>query len=121
MGSTGSGNFSDFQGHKSKNTNQGGSSVNSECGKAFATDLEDIEISTYYITNNKLPEVNSKINISFNGTRIVALLNNHEIGNLPTKFNYLVACLQDYNYIGIISSTTINPISTITINATPNE
>ena len=121
MGSTGSGNFSDYQGYSGKNPKQGGESKQSECGKAFRTDLEDVELSEFFTQNGTLPPVESPIEVTFNGTRIVAIQNNLEIGYLPTRFNYLIACLQEFNYSGIISSLATAPISSLTINVSPDE
>ena len=121
MGSTGSGNFTDYNGFTGSNPKQGGKSQEEKCGKAFSADLEDVELSNYYLENNNLPETNSEVIIHFNGMRIVASIDGLEIGNLPTKFNYLLACFEKFNYSGIISYTTITPLHTIKINVTPNE
>jgi hypothetical protein len=121
MGSTGSGNFTDYQGYSSNNPKQGGESKDNVCERAFRTELEDIDTSEYYRANNNLPEENSEIFISFNGYRIVALVNDQEIGNLPTKYNYLRRCMENYTYSGIVSNTSTNPINSITINVSPNE
>lgn len=122
MGSTGSGNFSDYNGFKGNNPKQGGKGNLNECGKAFTTDLEDVEVSSYYLQNNDLPPVMTTIIISFNGTRIVACSKNGiEIGNLPTKFNYLLACLEEFSYSGIVTNISTTPIINVTINVTPDE
>ncbi len=121
MGSTGSGNFSDYQGYSGNNPKQGGISEEDVCEKAFRTELEDVDTSDYYIKNNDLPIVNSGVFISFNGQRIVALVNNQEIGNLPTKYNYLRRCMESHTYSGIVSNTSTEPINSIIINISPNE
>lgn len=119
MGSTGSGNFTDYQGHSGNNPKQGGSSNETDCGKAFRTILEDVDNSQYYINHANLPVVNTQITIGFNGNRIVAIAGTEEIGNLPTKYNYLRACFEEFNYTGIVSNSSTTPINSIMINVTP--
>lgn len=121
MGSTGSGNFTDYQGFSGNNPIQGGESKENECGKAFRIELEDFDTSEYYNTNGQLPDINTVIIIGFNGSRIVAIADNYEIGNLPTKYNYLRKCLNEFNYSGIVSNTSSIPINSIIINVSPNE
>lgn len=120
MGSTGSGNFTDYQGFSGNNPKQGGESNENKCEKAFRTELEDIDTSEYYISNGHLPEVNTEITIEFNGHRIVATIDSQEIGNLPTKYNYLRKCMIEFTYSGIVSNTSTNPINSIIINVSPN-
>lgn len=120
MGSTGSGNFTDYQGYSGNNPKQGGESKENECGKAFRTELEDVDTSEYYNSNGKLPSLNAVIIIGFNGSRIVAIVEGQEIGNLPTKYNYLRKCMNEFNYSGIVSNTSTTPINSITINVSPD-
>lgn len=121
MGSTGSGNFTDYQGFSGGNPKQGGESNENLCERAFRTELEDVDTSEYYKSNGHLPDLNSEITIKFNGHRIVATTNGQEIGNLPTKYNYLRRCMEDYTYFGIVSNSSSNPINFIIINVSPNE
>lgn len=121
MGSTGSGNFTDYKGYSSNNPKQGGISNENDCKKAFRTHLEDVDISEYFINHGNLPPVNGAIVINFNGVRIVASYNDEEIGNLPTKFNYLRKCLEEFTYTGLITVVSNIPVNSITISASPNE
>lgn len=121
MGSRGTGNFTDYHGYNGGNPKQGGKSGENKCEQAFSAYLEDVETSQFYKEYSSLPSIRSEVIVKFNGSRIVAVLNEKEIGNLPTKFNYLIACLSEYNYSGIVSSTTVTPILTIKINVTPND
>lgn len=120
MGSTGSGNFTDYQGFSGNNPKQGGESSENKCEKAFRTELEDVDTSEYYNSQGRLPDVNTEVNIEFNGHRIVATINGVEIGNLPTKYNYLRQCMNEYTYLGIVSNTSSNPINSIIINVSPD-
>ncbi|AZA88699.1 hypothetical protein EG349_18940 [Chryseobacterium shandongense] len=120
MGSTGSGNFTDYEDFSGTSPKQGGLSTDNDCGKAFRTDLEDVDTSEYYKSNGKLPDVNMSIVIGFNGSRIVAMVADKAIGNLPTKYNYLRKCMSDITYSGIISNTSTLPINSVTINVSPD-
>src|SRR5690606_14285649 len=113
--------FTDYQGYSSNNPKQGGTSSENDCKKAFRTELEDVETSIYYTTNGVLPDVNTAITIIFNGLRIVAVVNGQEIGNLPTKYNYLRKCMDEITYSGVVANTSDIPINSITINVSPNE
>ncbi|MDQ1772873.1 hypothetical protein GQR60_19875 [Labilibaculum sp. A4] len=121
MGSTGSGRFTDYQGYSGSNPKQGGESKENECGKAFRTELEDVDVSEYYDSIGQLPDMNTVISIGFNGSRIIAIVDGLGIGNLPTKYNYLRKCMIEFNYSGIISNTSSTPINSIIINVSPDE
>ncbi|MDZ7775285.1 MAG: hypothetical protein U5L09_06555 [Bacteroidales bacterium] len=120
MGSTGSGNFTDYGSYSGGNPKQGGETKENECEKAFRTELEDVDTSEYFTSKERLPVINTEIAIEFNGHRIVATIDGREIGNLPTKYNYLRKCMNDYTYSGIVSNTSSNLINSITINVFPN-
>ncbi|KKQ32117.1 MAG: hypothetical protein A2266_09110 [Bacteroidetes bacterium RIFOXYA12_FULL_40_10] len=120
MGSTGSGNFTDYQGFSGNNPKQGGESNENKCEKAFRTELEDVDTSEYYNSIGHIPDVNAEVIIEFNGHRIVATINGIEIGNLPTKYNYLRKCMNEYTYSGIVSNTSSIPINSIIINVSPD-
>lgn len=124
MGSTGGGNFSDYS--KSKPTtlegNNGGASGNDNCGQAFNTPLEEVSRCRYYLNHSDVPEINTDIIISFNGSRIVAsTLEGEELGYLPTRFNYLKLCLNsNFSYSGFVNSSSLVPTPSIRIDVTPN-
>ncbi len=120
MGSTGSGNFTDYQGYSGSNPKQGGESKEDICEKAFKTELEDVDTSEYFLSNKHLPPENTEVVIAFNSHRIIASIEGLETGNLPTKYNYLRRCMNDYKYSGIVSNASTAPINSITINVVPN-
>jgi hypothetical protein len=123
MGSSGSGSFSDYSENKPKPEKAGGgSSSTDKCLRAFATSLEDVERCTYYIRHKALPPIQSKVIISFNGTRIVALNPQKlEIGYLPTTYNYLRNCMDDGNsYSGVIRAQSISPSLSVLIDIAPD-
>ncbi|WP_147437186.1 hypothetical protein [Brenneria alni] len=116
MGSSGSGSFTDYSNAEKKVTDggevSGGDSGLDRCETAFSAGLEDVALYSYYQKYNNVPPINSKVEIVFTkrltaidiGTRL-------ELGALPTKYNYLLACMHSgFHYIGIVSHVT-NSIS----------
>lgn len=123
MGSTGSGNFSDYPGNGNavKGVTGGESGVNA-CERAFKTRLEDVATSDYYQKKGNVPPIGTSVIIAF-ATRLVALDDQGVIiGNLPTEYNYLMRCLQEgYQYEGeVIGSNTV-PLPSVQIAVTPQK
>jgi len=109
MGSSGSGNFSDYPGSSKKKPggDDGGSSADDRCGRAFSVSLEDVEHCDYFKSHgNACPADGTVLEIA-QKKRIVAQTSAGEIvGNLPTQLNYLAACLRDgYTYAGQVRSS----------------
>ncbi|MGQ7387948.1 hypothetical protein ACTGWU_10745, partial [Streptococcus suis] len=76
MGSTGSGNFSDYP------TGRGN---DNRCDKAFSVKLEDIEHCDFFKANGTVPAVGTPLSIP-HSKRVVAQTADGEIvGNLPTS------------------------------------
>ena len=125
MGSTGSGTFSDYQSYGSKKpneSNQGGTGVIDQCSIAFSTNLEEVSNCEYFKINNAVPSENASVIIVFDVRLIVKTKEGISLGYLPTKYNYLRACMEDgYGYKGIIASTSLTPIPQITIDVAPDE
>ena len=121
MGSTGSGTFSDYHGHRGNRSAQGGESNEDKCEKAFSTDLEDVENCSYFKNNQNVPPVGTAVTVIFNDLRLEVIDDNKEcVGYLPTKFNYLRTCLEDdFGYGGVISSSSLTPIVSITVDISP--
>ena len=96
MGSTGSGSLTDYSKRRPKSDegNSGGGSGKDDCGKAFSTQLEDVSRCFYFIDTGKVPAAGTHVNVFFNGVRLSAeTIKGEEIGYLPTKYNYLRACM----------------------------
>lgn len=122
MGSSGSGNFSDYQGFNGNGESpQGGSSNKDKCGKAFSTKLEEVQTCEFFLKYSDVPPDGTTVEISFINPRLAVLDSNKMcIGYLPTKFNYLRSCLTDnFSYAGIVSNSTLNPIPSITVDISP--
>jgi hypothetical protein len=116
MGSRGTGRLTDYSGSnrpKSKTGGDGGGGSTPQvdrCSRAISANLEDIEQSSYFKKYKKSPAVGTRLQIAFN-KRIVAQTDAGEVvGNLPTRFNYLAACIEDgYSYVGQVRSSSNGP------------
>ncbi|MDP1622739.1 MAG: hypothetical protein Q8M08_10425 [Bacteroidales bacterium] len=122
MGSSGTGNFSDYSGSapSSKGEKTGGASGEDKCLLAFSTILEDVARCQFFITHGTVPAEGEEIQVVFN-TRIVAVSKiGEEIGYLPTKYNYLKVCMDNgTRYSGHVSSSSIDPIPSVRIDVIP--
>jgi len=128
MGSSGSSRFSDYpesprqkaSSSGGRSGSAGGSSGVDRCDSAFTAVLEDYERSEYHATHNGPPRVGALITID-GGRRIVARVSSGEsIGNLPTPFNYLAACIASgHSYGGRITAVAGSAVVKITIDAGP--
>jgi hypothetical protein len=114
MGSSGSGNFSDYSGKPKTESNSGpsgGSSGSDKCGEAFTASLEDVASHDFYVNHGSTPAIGSKLTVEIRG-RVVAVSGAEAVGSLPTRLNYLARCLQGgFTYSGVVtfSSNGSNP------------
>jgi hypothetical protein len=128
MGSSGSSRFSDYPERPSSEVvaaggrggTAGGSSGQDRCDKAFSVDLEDFEQSAYFHKHAAPPKVGTNVVIT-KGARVSAKISGGlAIGNLPTPFNYLAACLAGgRKYSGKITAVSGSKVVKITIDAAP--
>ena len=120
MGSSGSGNFTDYSNNSSSSKKQGGSSGEDICERAFSTSLEDVDRSEYYVNYSTLPSAGTPIKITLNKRLQAVTEKNEVIGNLPTSYNYLANCMKNgFNYGGQVISSKTKPIATIQIDVAP--
>lgn len=122
MGSTGTGRFTDYPSNPNSIKGVVGPDPRADiCGLAFSTDLEDIETSEFYNKYGKVPVQGSFVSIGFKG-RIVAFNDkNLTIGNLPTKYNYLLGCMKSgYIYSGVVEDSGDGCVPFIKIAVTPD-
>lgn len=107
MGSSGSGSFTDYSGSAPRSTGTGGSSGGGsgtdKCREAFSTGLEDVANYDYFIQHDDVPAQGTALTLAFEN-RIVALDEmGVAVGALPTRFNYIAACLNEgIQYTGIV-------------------
>ncbi len=124
MGSNGSGRLTDYPG-TSLSTKENGASAQApedRCARAFGVHLEDIEQSEYFGTHRTQPPIGTLLDVA-QRKRIVAQTRNGEIvGNLPTLYNYLAACMKDgWSYFGAVRSTNDGPpVASIAVDFLPN-
>ena len=123
MGSTGSGRFGNYHiGEVSGNNGIGGSSAGEiTCPETIENiRLEDVATSEFFTKHGTLPVSHSNVelrNSLFCGRLVVETTDTHEIiGNLPTKYNYLITCIKrGSNYNGVVISSGISPIPFVVV------
>src|ERR1700674_5443842 len=114
MGSSGSGRISDYPGSSSQNkpggTGGGDGSKEDRCARAFSARLEDVEQSDYYRAQKKVPPVGTQLEVVQRKRLVAQTTKGGSVGNLPTSFNHLAACLKSgWKYIGKIESSKSGP------------
>lgn len=128
MGSTGTGNFSDYSENQKENKGEnssgshetGGRSGSDKCLRAFTTKLEEVANSDYLAQNGTLPPAGSNIIIRFNQRIEAATEDGLGLGYLPTSFNYLLGCIENgHSYSGVITSSNLTPLPSLSIDVHP--
>ena len=123
MGSSGSGSFTDYPGSgKAKGGGDGGAGALPEdlCGKAFSAQLEDVEHHAYFGKYGSPPPVGTELEV-VHSKRLVAVSGGDIVGNLPTKLNYLAACIKDgYSYVGKVTVSKPGSSVIVTADFVPN-
>lgn len=124
MGSSGSGNLSDYSGYKPNDGvgKSGGSSEENKCQKAFSAMLEEVDRSPYFTTKKDVPKVGETIDISFDKRPIAVSKEGLVIGYLPTKLNYIKMCLDDgYTYSGRVVRSSTGLVAAVSIDVEPTK
>lgn len=125
MGSSGSGNFSDYSGNKPTDAGKGdsiagGASGVDKCQQAFSSILEDVAQCAYFANTKAVPAAGVHLGIVL-GKRIFAVDSGGTIvGALPTSFNYLAGCLASgVTYVGVVKSSAVSPVPTVEADFVP--
>ena len=128
MGSSGSGNFSDYSGSQGGSAGGGGGAAGG--GSNPNTDrciediegvrIQEIENSEYYENHEAIPRQGTKVVVRsslLDGRIAVETKSGKEvIGFLPTKLNYLRRCIeQGYSYSGEISESSSGLVPSLRI------
>lgn len=117
MGSTGSGSFTDYSGSKPTNSGSGGSGGSSgtdRCKQAFSCVLEEVAQCDFYTQHQAPPAPGTELAIILNGRLFAVDSNGSRIGALPTRFNYLAACLASgIQYRGVVTASAATPVPTV--------
>lgn len=126
MGSSGSGSFSDYSSTPRKKSSKkksskgqgggssGGSSGEDQCQQMMTgVVLEDVARCEYFAAHNAVVEKDLPVRVRKQlFERRIALENDSGeiIGLLPTKYNYVAACMKDgYSYSGVVTASSTNP------------
>ena len=122
MGSTGTGNFSDYKKFpRAIKGVTGADDSEDKCALAFSTLIEDVDTCEYYSKKGTLPAIGTEVYIDFK-VRLVAKSNDGLIiGYLPTKYNYLRNCIvKGFTYTGVVSVASSMSINTVVVDITPS-
>lgn len=118
MGSRTSGRLRDYR--------QGGEPQEGDRCENELTDvkLEEVATSQYYTEHDDVPPAGTPVSLQSElvGGRLAVRNNAGEvIGLLPTRFNYLVACMaRDYSYAGQVASSSKGALPRIAVNLAPS-
>lgn len=121
MGSSGSGRFTDYPGSgKGAADGGGGEATGDRCARALSCQLEDVEHCSYFAKHGKPPPAGTKLELA-HAKRVVAKVGDEVVGNLPTRFNYLAACIKDgYSYVGAVTTSKSTPTIIVSADFAPN-
>jgi hypothetical protein len=113
MGSSGSSSFGDYK-PSSKN----------RCEDSIDTDLEDVARSQFYQQKKTLPakDVGVRVVESPQNGRLVVeeTKTGMAIGNLPTRFNYLVVCMKSgHKYEGTVTVSRTSKVPVLEVHLDP--
>jgi hypothetical protein len=129
MGSSGTGNFSDYSGSGSGGGADGsgggrggGSSGEDPCAKGFEAELEEVARSGYFQKHNALPPTGTQLKIKFTGRLAAVDAKGDVVGYLPTKYNYVAACIKaGWQFDASVTSTTTKPLSRVWVQVSSHQ
>lgn len=113
MGSSGSNTFGDYK-----------PSGKDKCQGSIDTELDDVARSDFYKHNKKLPtkgvEVRVRPTLQHGRLAVEETKAGTAIGNLPTRFNYLLLCLKNgYNYEGTVTASRDTKLPVLEVHLDP--
>jgi hypothetical protein len=119
MGSSGSGNLTDYS-KPTSTGNKGGASGNDPCRKAFSDILEEVERCEYYINHHDVPPPGSNVTVRLRKRLEVLYEGKEVIGYLPTSRNYLASCIESgINYNGVVTNSRLKPMPSVSVDISP--
>jgi hypothetical protein len=127
MGSSGTGNFSDYSGTGGGGPagghggSGGGKSGEDPCAKGFESELEEVARSGYFQKHKALPPAGTQLSIRL-AARVAAVDTNGDVvGYLPTKYNYVAACLKaNWHFDASVTSTSTTPLPRVWLQVSPH-
>ncbi|TXH72897.1 MAG: hypothetical protein E6Q82_15960 [Thiobacillus sp.] len=76
--------------------------------------LEEVAHCDYYATSKAVPSPGTQLSIVLDGRIFAVDSNGAKVGALPTKFNYLAACLASgIRYLGVVKASTDSPMPSV--------
>lgn len=122
MGSTGSGNFSDYPGSSKGSAGGGGASGEDRCNRAFNCVLEEVEQCDYFVANQNVPSANTPVSLELRGRLMAVDANGFSVGALPTRFNFLADCLiAGFSYSGRVVASTTGAVASVNVDFLPHQ
>ncbi|MHC1735252.1 MAG: hypothetical protein AB9921_06220 [Erysipelotrichaceae bacterium] len=126
MGSSGRGEFGNYKvgkngiGSSGGEDGQDGSGNGKECPTNIeGILLEDVGTCEYFKTTGSLPGVGKSIFVDSKTKdgRIVVidLSSSMVLGNLPTRYNYLIECISVIHYVGTIGISGLKPMPHVVV------
>jgi hypothetical protein len=135
MGSTGTGNFTDYPGSQGAQPGGGaGGGERSGSGDGGGDDLclapiaevalEEVERCAYFTRSGGVPPPGTDVDVlgQLSGGRlaVVTAADGEEIGFLPTRLNHLLACLRSgYRYPGEVTASSVIPVAVVRVGLEP--
>jgi hypothetical protein len=138
VGSTGTGNFSDYPGSRrepaEEQTGGGGSGSGSGSGSEGGGDpcltplpevrLEEVERCPFYTTVGDVPPPGTDVEVLpdlVGGRLAVATQGGRQVvGFLPTRLNHLLGCLNSgYSYPGEVTASALAPVAVVQVQLAP--
>lgn len=116
MGSSGSGSFSDYSGapKPAGGAGGGGASGVDPCRQAFSCVLQEVAQCDFYSQTASVPSRGAVLGLMFDGRIFAIDERGTKVGALPTRFNYLAACLVDgIGYVGVVTSSATAPVPVV--------
>lgn len=115
MGSSGTGNLSDYSGRGSGGS-QGGSSGSNKCENPVEEQLEEVATSPYMSNKGAVPPAGTDVTLNFAKRLEVMDLTGLVIGYLPTQYHYLIQCIgQGFVYKGTVVTSATGAVPAVLV------
>lgn len=122
MGTSNPSNFSDYSESSKGSSEQddsNGPNQGDKCTRSIGDILlEEIAHFDFYKSLKNLPTIGTEVSLKKEITngRLIIEVNGTSIGCLPTKYNYLRACMEiGFQYSGIVTNSSNSPVPKVVI------
>ena len=133
MGSTGTGSFSDYPGSQGGRPEKGGGGSSGGGGSGgdncemviSGMMLEDVANCEYFLNHDLVPkagtQVQARVRLVKGRVAVETTVKGEVIGYVPTKYNYLRACMTDgWQYSGNVVEATGGQLPKVKIDLSPS-